>query len=63
MSRNYQRTAEFTMDERRILLRKDGQPCKNKSKFVRIDGGCLRCDADHGEACRRQASLPETEAK
>ena len=27
-------------------------PCKNKSQYVRADGGCLRCDADQGEACR-----------
>ncbi len=27
-------------------------PCKNESKFARSDGGCLRCDADCGEACR-----------
>ncbi len=27
-------------------------PCKNGSPYVRTDGGCLKCDADQGEACR-----------
>ena len=27
-------------------------PCKNVSPYVRADGGCLKCDADQGEACR-----------
>lgn len=27
-------------------------PCKNESKYVRADGGCLKCDADVGENCR-----------
>jgi hypothetical protein len=28
------------------------QPCKNEQEFCRPDGGCLRCNADAGEACR-----------
>jgi hypothetical protein len=28
------------------------QPCKDKGGEVRGDGGCLRCEADAGEACR-----------
>ena len=29
-------------------------PCKNApdQPYVRTDGGCLKCDADAGEACR-----------
>ncbi len=27
-------------------------PCKNNSPYVRGDGGCLKCEADAGEACR-----------
>lgn len=26
--------------------------CKNVSRYVRPDGGCLKCNADAGEACR-----------
>jgi hypothetical protein len=28
------------------------QPCKDKGGEVRHDGGCLRCEADAGEACK-----------
>ena len=30
----------------------ESPPCKNRSRVCRGDGGCLRCDADAGEACR-----------
>lgn len=33
-------------------LLSDHPPCKNKSPYVRADGGCLQCDADQGESCR-----------
>jgi hypothetical protein len=32
-------------------------PCKEQSKFVRADGGCLKCDADAGEACRKPTPI------
>lgn len=35
-------------------------PCKERSRLVRGDGGCLRCDADAGEACREKT--PEAAA-
>jgi hypothetical protein len=38
-------------------------PCKNKSPYVRADGGCLRCDADQGEACRDAKSQPTQSGK
>lgn len=38
-------------------LLSDHPPCKNKSPYVRTDGGCLQCDADCGEACRPQLTL------
>ena len=28
------------------------QPCKDQQRLVRADGGCLRCEADAGEAGR-----------
>lgn len=32
-------------------------PCKNDGvPYVRQDGGCLKCDADSGEACRDQGA-------
>lgn len=37
--------------------------CKNgRSRFVRIDGGCLACDADAGEACRTSRRIAEPRA-
>lgn len=33
-------------------------PCKNESPHVRLDGGCLRCAADQGEACRDYDNAP-----
>lgn len=31
----------------------DKEPtCKNETSDVRADGGCLKCNADAGEACR-----------
>lgn len=35
-------------------LLSDHPPCKNTpgQPYVRTDGGCLKCDADCGEACR-----------
>lgn len=44
-------------------LHPDGQwvdkanlPCKDESVYVRHDGGCLRCDADAGVACRKRVA-------
>lgn len=33
-------------------LLSDHPPCKNESPYTRQDGGCLKCEADAGEACR-----------
>lgn len=38
--------------DRHERWRKATQPCKNEQSLCRSDGGCLRCDADVGEACR-----------
>lgn len=34
--------------------------CKNTQKLSRADGGCLKCEADAGEACRASPTAPPT---
>ena len=39
--------------------RKASMPCKNKSQYSDQYGGCLRCAAECGEACRDPDSSGE----
>jgi hypothetical protein len=43
---------EWRAKAEKLIPHVEDEPCKNESRYVRDDGGCLRCDADAGVACR-----------